>query len=152
MRQLLTTGWVLLALAGTAPAGAEPRVIELTQVPCQILQSEQGVDHGFVSRHINDCQTINRRTGEQRLAVAKTLTLPPGDYLFRVSNKNVPYELGFWLRGDGLLDRARLPSISGGGLTTGTTQDYPITLKAGEYVYSCPLNPTPDYKLIVTDS
>ena len=25
-----------------------------------------------------------------------------------------------------------------------------IELKEGEYVYSCPLNPTPDYKLIVT--
>ena len=35
------------------------------------------------------------------------------------------------------------------GLTTGTTQDYAIELKAGEYLYSCPLNPTPDYKLVV---
>jgi hypothetical protein len=42
-----------------------------------------------------------------------------------------------------------LPSASGGGLTTGKSQDYPITLKPGEYVYSCPLNNTPDYKLIV---
>lgn len=151
MRQLLTTGWAILALAATAPAGAEPRVIELTQVPCQILQSEQGIDHGFTSRSISDCQAINQQTGEQRLATAKTLTLKAGHYLFRVSNRNVPYELGFWLRGAGLIERARLPSISGAGLTTGVTQDYPITLKPGEYVYSCPLNPTLDYRLVVTD-
>ena len=61
----------------------------------------------------------------------------------------MPYELGFWLRGDGLAARALLPSVSGGGLVTGKTQDYEIELKPGEYVYSCPLNPTPDYKLVV---
>jgi hypothetical protein len=61
----------------------------------------------------------------------------------------VPYELGFWLRGASLIDRARLPSVSGGGLTTGRTQDYAVDLKPGRYVYSCPLNPTPDYALIV---
>ncbi len=27
--------------------------------------------------------------------------------------------------------------------------DYAVTLKAGEYLYSCPLNSTPDYKLVV---
>ncbi len=37
----------------------------------------------------------------------------------------------------------------GGGLTEGATQDYEIVLEAGEYLYSCPLNPTPDYKLVV---
>lgn len=47
--------------------------------------------------------------------------------------------------------RARLPSVSGGSLTTGRTKDYAIELKAGDYVYSCPLNPTPDYKLVVRD-
>ena len=41
-------------------------------------------------------------------------------------------------------------SVSGGGLTTGTTRDYEVTLKAGEeYVYSCPLNPTLDYRIVV---
>jgi len=41
--------------------------------------------------------------------------------------------------------------VSGGGLTTGTTKDYEVELEPGEYLYSCPLNPTPDYKLIVTN-
>jgi hypothetical protein len=70
---------------------------------------------------------------------------------FCVTNKNVPYDLGFWLRGDGLVNRAILPRVSGGGLAMGSTQTYEIELKVGEYVYSCPLNPTPDYKLVVAE-
>lgn len=76
------------------------------------------------------------------------MKLKSGKYIFRVTNKNVPYPLGFWLRGAGL-QRITLPGISGGGLTTGNTKDYQIILKSGKYVYSCPLNPTPDYPIIV---
>ncbi len=151
MRQTLAAGLMLLAATLNSPQAAENPVIELTQVPCQFLESENGINRGFSSRSISDCQAINKQTGEKRLAESKVLKLKPGRYVFRVSNSNVPYELGFWLRGDGLLNRARLPSISGGGLTTGKTQDYEIDLKPGEYVYSCPLNPTPNYKLVVTE-
>lgn len=139
---------VLVASAAGA-ASETPRVITLTQTPCQFLESEHGRDLGFKSRSAADCNAINARTGKKRLAEAKTIELAPGKYVFRVTNKNVPYELGFWLRGDSLVDRALLPSVSGGGLVTGKTQDYAIELKAGEYAYSCPLNPTPDYKLVV---
>jgi hypothetical protein len=132
----------------SAPAAAPP-VIELTQTPCQFLESEHGQDHGFQSARAADCEAINARTEEARLAKARVLELKPGKYVFRVTNKNVPYELGFWLRGEGVVGRATLPSVSGGGLTTGKTQDYAIELKPGNYVYSCPLNPTPDYKLVV---
>jgi len=127
----------------------EATVIELTQTPCQFLESEKGVNRGFTTTRKSDCESINAKTGAERLAKAKVLDLKPGKYIFRVANKNVPYPLGFWVRGDGLVNRARLPSVSGGGLTMGTTKDYVIQLKEGEYVYSCPLNPTPDYKLIV---
>ena len=48
-----------------------------------------------------------------------------------------------------VLSHNKLPSVSGGGLVTGTTMDYEIVLEEGEYLYSCPLNPTPDYRLIV---
>jgi hypothetical protein len=144
----------LIILAGLAlavqavPAGAQA-MIELTQTPCQILESEGGKDRGFKSAKSADCEAVNSRTGKQRLAESKTIELKPGKYVFRVKNKNVPYELGFWLRGESLVDRARLPSVSGGGLTLGKAQDYAIELKPGNYVYSCPLNPTPDYKLVV---
>jgi len=132
-----------------APVGAAPQVVELNQVPCQFLESEHGVNQGYKSAKIQDCEAINAKSGKERLAKSKTLSLKPGKTVFRVANKDVPYELGFWLRGATLVSRATLPSVSGGGLTTGKTQDYEIDLKPGEYVYSCPLNPTPDYRLIV---
>ena len=34
-------------------------------------------------------------------------------------------------------------------MTIGTTQEYEVELSEGEYLYSCPLNPTPDYRLVV---
>ena len=125
-------------------------MITLTQTPCQFLQPE-GQDHGFKSTSKSDCIAENKRTEKNRLKTSETLTLKPGAYTFRVTNKNVPYPLGFWLRGDGLINRAKLPSVSGGGLTTGKSRDYRIILEPGEYVYSCPLNTTPDYKLVVTE-
>lgn len=138
-----------LALLPAAASAAGPQVIAFTQTPCQFLESEGGTDRGFKSKGIADCEAINGRTAAQRLAQAKALELKPGEYVFRVTNRNVPYELGFWLRGTTLTDRVLLPSVSGGGLTQGKTQDYAITLKPGTYLYSCPLNPTPDYRLVV---
>jgi len=130
--------------------GAEsPTVVELTQLPCQFLESEGGMDHGYTSNRRADCETINTQTGGQRVSAAKPMELKPGRYIFRVTNRSVPYELGFWLRGEGLVGRAILPSVSGGGLARGKTQEYAIELKPGEYLYSCPLNTTPDYKLVV---
>jgi len=136
-------------IVSTAFAATDLTIIKLTQVPCQFLESENGTDHGFATAIKADCDKINSETGDKRLADSKPLVLKPGKYIFRVTNKDVPYVLGFWLRGEGLINRAILPSVSGGGLKTGKTQDYEIELKKGEYVYSCPLNPTPDYKLVV---
>ena len=73
-------------------------MIELTQTACQFLESENGVDHGYTSTKKADCEAINAETGAARLVQAKVLTLKPGKYIFRVTNKNVPYPLGFWLR------------------------------------------------------
>ena len=143
---LVTAGGIFFSPPVDAAKG--PTVITLTQVGCQFIESENGVDHMFKTAKADDCNAINAKTGEDRLAKAKTLTLKPGNYVFRVTNKNVPYGLGFWLRGKGL-GRITLPSVSGGGLNLGVTQDYKITLKPGEYYYSCPLNPTPDYRLVV---
>lgn len=148
----LVPALVAIWVSTSTPAiAATPRVITLTQTPCQFLESERDRDRGFKSRSAAECEAINARSGKQRLTEATTVELPPGKYIFRVTNKNVPYELGFWLRGASLIDRARLPSVSGGGLVEGKTQDYVVDLKPGKYVYSCPLNPTPDYNLVVRD-
>ncbi len=138
-----------LGLAAQPALAEQASVIDLTQTACQFVESENGVDHGFSTTSKADCQAVNAESGTERLAKAQPLTLKPGRYIFRVTNENVPYELGFWLRGDGLINRATLPSVSGGGLTEGATRDYEVVLEPGEYLYSCPLNPTPDYKLVV---
>lgn len=144
----------------SSPAQAardDATIVVLTQTGCQFVESEKGVDHRYMPQKAEDCIDINQKTGSARLAKAGALTLKPGKYVFRVSNKNVPYALGFWLRSEGyragnLVDKLSKTSVSGGGLTTGTTRDYEVTLKAGEnYVYSCPLNPTPNYRITVTN-
>ncbi len=140
----------IASLTGSAWAGEEPTLIVLTQTGCQFLESENGIDHGYKTTSKKDCEAINAASGEQRLADAKTIHLKPGKYTFRVTNQNVPYMLGFYLRGAGVLNYATLPRVSGGGLIIGKSRDYTIELKPGSYVYSCPLNPTPDYKLEVS--
>ena len=142
-------GTVFAFTAGTVHA--EATVIELTQTPCQFVESELDGDLGYSSTNADDCKKINSENGEQRVDQADPIRLKPGSYIFRVTNKSVPYDLGFWLRGSGLVGKVKLPNVSGGGLTEGTTKDYVIDLVAGEYLYSCPLNPTPDYKLIVEE-
>ncbi|HAX89891.1 MAG TPA: hypothetical protein DCY91_27420 [Cyanobacteria bacterium UBA11370] len=125
----------------------EPQVIELTQTGCQFLETEDK-DYQFTTKSGEDCKKINSQTLSDRKTGFKPLNLKAGDYIFRVTNRNVPYELGFYLRGEGS-NQLTLPKVSGGGLTEGKTQDYPITLRPGNYVFSCPLNPTPDYPLVV---
>lgn len=153
MQNIYKTLMIFLVAASTLPlayaSGAEPTVIVLTQTGCQFTEPE-GKDHGFQPKRADDCRSINSQGGAKRLAGSKALTLKPGAYIFRVTNKNVPYELGFYLRGAGV-GRITLPKVSGGGLVQGKTRDYAVTLKEGDYYYSCPLNPTPDYSLRVAN-
>lgn len=158
-RGAIATGIAVLIGAGN-PGGAAakganmPTVVKLTQVGCQFVESENGVDLGFETMRKADCDRINARTGAERLKKSRVIMLKPGKYIFRVTNKNVPYALGFWLRDSDYdwrnpLHQLTKTSISGGGLNPGKTKDYTVDLKPGEYVYSCPLNTTPDYRLVV---
>jgi len=154
MFRLLAVFTVLFLAPALSAQAATPQVIKLTQIPCQFLESENNMDHGFKTTSAQDCVNHNQQTAESRLQKTQALSLTPGKYIFRVENKNVPYELGFWLREKDYnwknpLHKLTKTSISGGGLNTGVTKDYEVELKPGEYLYSCPLNPTPDYKLIV---
>ena len=141
---------IILGFATPAMA-AQPAVIEFTQTACQFVESENGIDHGYQSQEAEDCVAINGESGIQRLAAAEPLRLKPGKYIFRVTNEDVPYPLGFYLRAASKIKIPFKPKVSGGGLTEGVTKDYEIELTEGEYVYSCPLNPTPDYALIVAE-
>jgi hypothetical protein len=147
VRSRLAVAFLLTTSMTGAAAG--DNVIVFTQVPCQFLEPENGRNHGFEATSKAECEQINARTAAERLAATRPIKLRPGRYIFRVTNRNVPYELGFWLRGAGTLDRLSLPSVAGKGLTTGTTKDFEILLEEGEYLYSSPRNPTPDYRLVV---
>ena len=136
--------------AGIAFAANES-VIELTQTGCQFLEPEQGYDHGFKTKQSTDCVLINAETGGDRLTQVKPLILKPGRYIFRVTNENVPYQLGFYLRASRRVMVPLKSKIVGGGVNLGKTKDFSIDLKPGSYLYSCPLNPTPDYPLIVKE-
>jgi hypothetical protein len=155
MRKTLKSFWLSAGAAVAVAGGASgEQVVTLTQTGCQFIESEAGVDHRFRTTRSEDCEKINRANGAERLAKAPALELKPGPTVFRVTNRDVPYELGFWVResdyqaGNPLHALSKI-SVSGGGLTTGRSQDYVVELKPGEYVYSCPLNPTPDYRLVV---
>lgn len=126
---------------------SEANIVNLTQVGCQFLEVESR-DYQYQPQSAEDCKKINAQTLSAREAEFKPLELQAGKYIFRVTNSNVPYELGFYLRGEGV-KKLSLPKVSGGGLTTGKTQDYEITLAPGKYLFSCPLNPTPDYSVVV---
>lgn len=128
-------------------SSTEAQVIDLTQVGCQFLEVE-AQDYQYQPTSAEDCEKINSETLATRKSGFKPLELKPGKYIFRVTNSNVPYQLGFYLRGEGL-KKVSLPKVSGGGLTQGSTKDYEITLTSGKYVFSCPLNPTPDYPIVV---
>lgn len=147
-----------LALLLVAPAALseETTIIKLTHVACQFLEAEDGRDHGFETARRADCERINEQTAAERLANVEVLTVPAGKYVFRVTNRDVPYEVGFWLReGDydwrNPVHKLTKTSVGGGGLMVGQTRDYMVELTPGEYLYSCPLNTTPDYRLVVRE-
>lgn len=78
------------------------------------------------------------------------LNLPPGKYIFEVTNKNVDKGLGFWLTPADSpkvqVDNSGLSKLVGKGEVARTGL---VELTAGEYQYSCPLNPTPHYRIKV---
>jgi plastocyanin len=84
--------------------------------------------------------------------VVKNLTLSAGDYTFEITNQGVDHEVGFVLAPKGKTEPEN--HIKDAYLTTtpkngekGTSKT--VTLAKGEYVYFCPLNPTPQYTLTV---
>jgi ABC-type proline/glycine betaine transport system substrate-binding protein len=83
------------------------------------------------------------------------LNLKPGKYQFRVVNKNVNKDLGFVIQkaedAKGDFMKTAIPNSFTTALIKKGEAQYTgiVELKEGEYVYSCPLNPTPHYTLSV---
>ncbi len=83
------------------------------------------------------------------------LNLTPGQYQFRIVNKNVERDLGFVIQNENdkgldVMKTAIKNSFTTGYVKKGEAQYTGIVdLKTGNYIYSCPLNPTPHYRLII---
>ncbi|MEM9678718.1 MAG: cupredoxin domain-containing protein [Bacteroidota bacterium] len=80
----------------------------------------------------------------------KEVTLKEGTYIFEISNNNVGHQVGFVLapksNPDAHIKTAYVTKVVD---NNSKETSNPTTLKKGEYVYFCPMNPTPQYTLIV---
>ncbi len=82
------------------------------------------------------------------------LTLKEGNYIFEITNNNVGHQVGFVLVPKGKDASKPENHISSAYVTKAvdnntTERSKETKLKKGEYIYFCPLNPTPQYALIV---
>ena len=57
-----------LIVTGAQAARDDATVVVLTQTGCQFVESERGTDHRFMPKSADDCNAINTKTGENRLA------------------------------------------------------------------------------------
>ncbi|MEM6523148.1 MAG: cupredoxin domain-containing protein [Bacteroidota bacterium] len=81
------------------------------------------------------------------------LTLKAGQpYVFEVTNKGVDHKVGFVVAPEGKTDQAnhvQSAYLSKTIKSGESAQSKVVTLEKGEYVYFCPMNPTPEYKITV---
>ena len=82
------------------------------------------------------------------------LKLKPGTYIFEVTNKGVDREVGLVVAnsdngaaGEHIKEGYLANTIKKGE----TAQSQVVTLGEGEYKYFCPLNPTPEYTITVSE-
>lgn len=85
----------------------------------------------------------------------KELKLKPGKYQFEVSNKGVDHPVAFFLQKESDKENKEFSSALKNSGLPGTLKDGEsaktgvVELAKGKYVYSCPLNPTPHYTIVV---
>ena len=84
----------------------------------------------------------------------KNLTLKEGTYVFEVSNNNAAPKVGLVLvkKGDDVSNpenHIKTAYVTEAVVKGAKQKTNPTTLTKGEYVYFCPLNPTPQYTLTV---
>ena len=141
-----------LALLGVMANGSQVvagnPLITWTQTGCQFVEPE-GKDLGIKPMSAKECRTYNKSTRKSRLKGHKPLDLAPGEYTFEVRNTDVPYELGFYLRAADRDLMPFMPRVSGGGIHKGQSKSFTVNLMEGDYVYSCPFNPTINYRIRV---
>ena len=85
--------------------------------------------------------------------VVQNLTLSEGDYQFEIANVGVDHEVGFVLVPKGQYqptDHIKAAYVKAPADTNQSSMTNVVSLKAGDYEYFCPLNPTRKYSLTVS--
>lgn len=148
----------LLLIAGLMAPAAQPwtpkllkstagvPVVQLEITRCMIPAAE--VDPlPLAAPDAKRCERLNRASLGAR--TLRKMRLIEGTYVFRVTNKDVPWRIDFAVKG--AHDRS-LPKAAGGSLKMGQIAEYTIDLKRGVYVFSSPLGGTIDYPLLVEEA
>lgn len=97
----------------------------------------------------NDAPKVIRLDQTPGQFVQAGLNLPPGKYIFEISNQAVGKDVGFYLHTGDSTEPVAGSDKAGLIKNNEVKRTEVVELKAGEYIYSCPLNPTPDYKITV---
>lgn len=119
-----------------------------------VMASIFSVNSSFGQSNMDDVTVIDLTQTVNEFNV-KGMELKPGKYQFKVTNLAVDKEVGFVIqkREDSAKDVMKTAlenSFTTALISKGSTQLTGIVeLKEGQYVYSCPLNPTPHYVLTV---
>lgn len=80
----------------------------------------------------------------------KQITLSEGTYVFEIANNNVGHNVGFVLAPKSDVKKhIKNAYVTSPVKNNSKSSSNKVTLAKGEYVYFCPLNPTPQYTLIV---
>jgi len=82
----------------------------------------------------------------------KAITLSEGTYIFEIANNGIDHEVGFVLAPKGKMNannHIKNAYVTEVVKTNSKGHSKKVALKKGVYVYFCPLNPTPQYSLVV---
>lgn len=138
---------VVLALAMGVSLSAQAQ----DKMDKKMDKMEKTMDKG--DKMMKEVQTVSLEQTQGKFT-QESLTLNEGTYVFEVSNNAVGHDVGFVLVKKGAdaskpenhIQTAYVTEV----VATGKKQtSKPTTLAKGEYVYFCPMNPTPQYTLTV---
>lgn len=106
-------------------------------------------DHMSKTEMMSKAKTISLEQTKGDFTI-QGLTLDAGTYVFEIANNGVDHEVGFVLapksNPDQHIKSAYVQETVKNGKTSTSKE---VTLAKGEYIYFCPLNPTPKYTITV---
>ena len=155
--RLIALALVLVSLNGFTNLQAQTETMQKKGMEKMDKGMEKGMDKMDKMHKMEaaDAVTVIQLTQSPSEFNIKGLTLSPGQYRFEVTNGSVDHEVGFVIQkasdkdGD-LMATAIKSAFTTSTVAPGATQSSGVvTLTPGEYVYSCPMNPTPHYNITV---